>query len=110
MTDYRATVVGSYPRNIPVEDTMKKATISDDEALEMIRWAVEDQVSLGLDIVGDGDGYRENMYWFYQKRMDGISKPLFTNGPSAPLGLCMAGPPLVGCVGLVFLTPSRRLT
>ena len=73
MTDYRATVVGSYPRNVPVENTMKKVTISDDEALEMIRWAVEDQVSLGLEIVGDGEGYRENMYWFYQKRMDGIT-------------------------------------
>ena len=73
MTDYRATVVGSYPRNIPVEDTLKKETISDDAALEMIRWAVEDQVSLGLEIVGDGEGYRENMYWFYQKRMDGIT-------------------------------------
>ena len=73
MTEYRSTVVGSYPRNIPVEDTLKKATISDDAALEMIRWAVEDQVSLGLEIVGDGEGYRENMYWFYQKRMDGIT-------------------------------------
>jgi 5-methyltetrahydropteroyltriglutamate--homocysteine methyltransferase len=52
---------------------MKKVTISDDEALEMIRWAVEDQASLGLDIVGDGEGYRENMYWFYQKRMDGVT-------------------------------------
>ena len=39
----------------------------------MIRWAVEDQVSLGLEIVSDGEGYRENMYWFYQKRMDGIT-------------------------------------
>ena len=73
MTDYRATVVGSYPRNIPVVDTMKKETISDDAALDMIRWAVEDQVSLGLEIVSDGEGYRENMYWFYQKRMDGIT-------------------------------------
>ena len=36
MTEYRSTVVGSYPRNIPVEDTLKKATISDDAALEMI--------------------------------------------------------------------------
>ena len=58
MTEYRSTVVGSYPRNISVEDTLKKATISDDAALEMIRWAVEDQVSLGLEIVGDGEGYR----------------------------------------------------
>lgn len=52
---------------------MKKPAISDDEALEMIRWAVADQVALGLPIVGDGEGYRENMYWFYQKRMDGVS-------------------------------------
>jgi len=73
MTDFRATVVGSYPRNVTVDDTMKKPSVSDEEALEMIRWAVKDQVALGLPIVGDGEGYRENMYWFYQKRMDGVS-------------------------------------
>jgi 5-methyltetrahydropteroyltriglutamate--homocysteine methyltransferase len=73
MSDFRATVVGSYPREATVDDTMKKPTITDDDALDMIRWAVKDQVSLGLEIVGDGEGYRENMYWFYQKRMDGIT-------------------------------------
>ncbi len=73
MTDFRATVVGSYPRNVAVDDTMKKPSISDAEALDLIRWAVQDQVSLGLEIVSDGEGYRENMYWFYQKRMDGVT-------------------------------------
>ena len=73
MTDYRATVVGSYPRDVAVADTLKKPSTTDEEALDLIRWAVADQVSLGLEIVSDGEGYRENMYWFYQKRMDGVT-------------------------------------
>ena len=39
----------------------------------MVRWAVGDQISLGLEIITDGEAYRENMYWFYQHRMDGVS-------------------------------------
>ena len=38
----------------------------------MIRWAVEDQCQIGLDIITDGESYRENMYWFYQLRVDGV--------------------------------------
>ena len=30
----------------------------------MIKWAVKEQSDLGLDIITDGEGYRENMYWF----------------------------------------------
>ena len=52
---------------------MKKPTLSRSEADEMIRWAVNDQVEAGLDIVTDGEGRRENMYYFFQKRLDGIS-------------------------------------
>ncbi len=69
---YTSTVAGSYPRPTVQEDTLRKPTVSEEEALEMVRWATEDQVSLGLDIVTDGEAYRENMYWFYQLRLDGI--------------------------------------
>jgi 5-methyltetrahydropteroyltriglutamate--homocysteine methyltransferase len=73
MKPYRATVVGSFPRPATVTDTMKRPTVSQAEIDEMIRWAAREQVSLGLETVTDGEGYRENMYYFYQKRLDGVS-------------------------------------
>ena len=73
MEPFTATVVGSYPRPTTVEDTLKKPMVSEDEAADMVRWAVDDQVSLGLEVITDGEAYRENMYWFYQHRMDGVS-------------------------------------
>ncbi len=73
MKPYRATVVGSFPRPTVVADTMKRPTMSQAEVDDMIRWAVREQVSLDLETVTDGEGYRENMYYFYQKRLDGIS-------------------------------------
>lgn len=73
MKRYRATVVGSFPRPIVVEDTMKRPTMSQTEIDDMIRWAVREQAGLGLQTVTDGEGYRENMYYFYQKRLDGVS-------------------------------------
>ncbi len=69
---FRNTVVGSYPRPESVEDTMKRPSWSQDEIDEYIRWAAKDQADLGLDVITDGEGYRENMYYFYQKRVDGI--------------------------------------
>ena len=44
----------------------------------MIRWAAKDQAELGLDVITDGEAYRENMYYFYQKRIDGVT---FENMP-----------------------------
>lgn len=73
MKPYRATVVGSFPRPTVVADTMKRPTVTQAEVDDMIRWAVCEQASLGLEMVTDGEGYRENMYYFYQKRLDGIS-------------------------------------
>lgn len=73
MTRFRNTVVGSYPRPSKVEDTLKKPTLSPAEVDDLIRWAAKDQADLGLDVVTDGEGYRENMYYFYQKRLDGVS-------------------------------------
>ncbi len=70
---FRTTVTGSYPRPVQPSDTLKKPTLSRAEADEMICWAVKDQVDAGLDIVTDGEGRRENMYYFFQKRLDGIS-------------------------------------
>lgn len=73
MTSFRATVVGSFPRPTAVADTMKRPTLSRAEVDDMIRWAVREQTALGLTTITDGEGYRENMYYFYQKRLDGIS-------------------------------------
>ena len=73
MKPFRNTVVGSYPRPGKVEDTLKKPTLTQVEVDELIRWAAKDQADLGLDVITDGEGYRENMYYFYQKRLDGVS-------------------------------------
>jgi 5-methyltetrahydropteroyltriglutamate--homocysteine methyltransferase len=73
MARFRNTVVGSYPRPAKVEDTLKKPTLNQSEVDELIHWAAKDQADLGLDVITDGEGYRENMYYFYQKRLDGIS-------------------------------------
>tara|TARA_B110000037_G_scaffold222404_1_gene297056 strand:+ start:2139 stop:3170 length:1032 start_codon:yes stop_codon:yes gene_type:complete len=69
---YLTTVTGSYPRKKVQKDTLRKSTVTEEESLAMIEWAVKDQVALGLDIVTDGESYRENMYWFYQLRLDGV--------------------------------------
>ena len=70
--NYLTTVTGSYPRKNAQKDTLRKTTVSEEEALDMIGWAVKDQVDLGLDVITDGESYRENMYWFYQLRLDGV--------------------------------------
>ena len=80
---YRNTVVGSYPRPTQAADTMKKPTLTQAETDEMILWAAKDQVDLGLDVITDGEAYRENMYYFYQKRIDGMS---FENMPKLMFG------------------------
>jgi 5-methyltetrahydropteroyltriglutamate--homocysteine methyltransferase len=69
---FLTTVTGSYPRKDIQKDTLRKSSVSDEEALEMIKWAVKEQSDLGLDIITDGEGYRENMYWFYQLRTEGV--------------------------------------
>jgi 5-methyltetrahydropteroyltriglutamate--homocysteine methyltransferase len=73
MTPYRSTVVGSYPRPAAVGDTLKKPSLTQAETDELIRWAAKEQADLGLETITDGEGYRENMYYFYQKRLDGVS-------------------------------------
>ena len=69
---YITTVTGSYPRKEVQKDTLRKSTVTEEQAFDMIEWAVNDQVSLGIDIITDGESYRENMYWFYQLRIDGV--------------------------------------
>ena len=69
---YLTTVTGSYPRKEVQKDTLRKTTVSEEDSFEMIKWAVKEQSELGLDVITDGEGYRENMYWFYQLRLDGI--------------------------------------
>jgi 5-methyltetrahydropteroyltriglutamate--homocysteine methyltransferase len=70
---FRASVTGSYPRPVQPTDTLKKPSLSRAEADEIIRWAARDQADAGLDVVTDGEGRRENMYYFFQKRLEGIS-------------------------------------
>mgnify|MGYP006267762917 FL=1 len=70
---FRNTVVGSYPRPESVEDTMKRPSWGREEIDSYIRWAAKDQADLGLEVITDGEGYRENMYYFYQKRVDGVT-------------------------------------
>jgi methionine synthase II (cobalamin-independent) len=70
---FRTTVTGSYPRPVQPADTLKKPSLSRQEADEMIRWAARDQVDAGLDVITDGEVRRENMYYFVQKRVDGLS-------------------------------------
>lgn len=70
---FRASVTGSYPRPVQPSDTLKKPTLSRQEADEIIRWAARGQVDAGLDVITDGEGRRENMYYFFQKRLDGLS-------------------------------------
>jgi len=70
---FRTTVTGSYPRPVQPADTLKKPSLSRPEADEMIRWAARDQVDAGLDVITDGEVRRENMYYFVQKRVDGLS-------------------------------------
>ncbi len=70
---FRTTVTGSYPRPVQPQDTLKKPTLTRQEADEMIRWAARDQVAAGLDVITDGEVRRENMYYFVQKRLDGLS-------------------------------------
>ena len=69
---YLTTVTGSFPRQQVQKDTLRKPSVSEEESFEMIKWAVKEQSDLGLDIITDGEGYRENMYWFYQLRLDGV--------------------------------------
>ena len=68
----KTTTVGSYPRKHKPKDTLRKPTVSEEEALDLVQWAVEDQCDIGLDYITDGEAYRENMYWFYQLRIDGL--------------------------------------
>lgn len=83
MAGFRNTVVGSYPRPEKLEDTMKRPVMGREEVDNYIKWAAKDQASLGLDTITDGEGYRENMYYFYQKRIDGIT---FDDMPKVSFG------------------------
>jgi 5-methyltetrahydropteroyltriglutamate--homocysteine methyltransferase len=68
---------------------MKRPTVSQAEVDDMIRWAVREQAGLGLETVTDGEGYRENMYYFYQKRLDGLSMEDMTVQSFGPAGFAI---------------------
>ena len=99
MQPYTATVVGSYPRNTSVADTMKKPTLSRAEVDELIRWAAKDQAGLGLEVITDGEGYRENMYYFYQKRVDGVTFEDMVPQSFGTAGFGIECPRVIGEIG-----------
>ena len=43
--NFLTTVTGSYPRQQIQKDTLRKATVSDQEALEMVKWPSQEQAS-----------------------------------------------------------------
>ncbi len=98
MTRYRNTVVGSYPRPVQAADTMKKPTLTEAETDEMVRWAARDQSDLGLDVVTDGEAYRENMYYFYQKRVDGVTFEAMPRLTFGGAGFGIECPRVVGAI------------
>ena len=49
--NFLTTVTGSYPRQQTQKDTLRKPSVSQEEALEMIKWASQEQANLGLDII-----------------------------------------------------------
>ena len=91
-----ATVIGSFPRAQRIEDTMKRPTLTQAEVDEYIRWAAGEQVDCGLEIVTDGEGYRENMYYFYQKRVDGVTFEGMVKQSFATAGFGIECPRVVG--------------
>lgn len=93
---FKTTVVGSYPRPHQPLDTLKKPTLSREEADEMIRWAAKDQADAGLDVITDGEGRRENMYYFFQKRLDGLSFEEMEYRSFGPLGFGIEIPKVLG--------------
>jgi 5-methyltetrahydropteroyltriglutamate--homocysteine methyltransferase len=96
MKPLMATVVGSFPRSAAVEDTMKRPSWNQEEIDAYIRWAVAEQAALGLEIVTDGEGYRENMYYYYQRRVGGITFEDMVPQSFGTAGFAIECPRLVG--------------
>ena len=93
---FRTTVTGSFPRPVQPEDTLRKPALSCQEAAAVIRWAVKEQVEAGLDIVTDGEGRRENMYYFVQKRVGGVSFEQMSFRAFGPTGFGIELPQVLG--------------
>ena len=93
---FRTTVTGSFPRPVQPEDTLRKPELSRQEADAAIRWAVREQVEAGLDIVTDGEGRRENMYYFVQKRVGGVSFENMSFRAFGPTGFGIELPQVLG--------------
>ena len=56
---YLTTVTGSYPRKEIQKDTLRKPSVSDEEAIEMIKWASIQNCEFP---VGCSDPLAENYY------------------------------------------------
>lgn len=75
---------------------MKRPEFSQQEIDDYIRWAAKDQSDLGLEVITDGEGYRENMYYFYQKRVEGITFEDMVRQDYGTAGFGIECPRLVG--------------
>jgi 5-methyltetrahydropteroyltriglutamate--homocysteine methyltransferase len=93
---FRNTVVGSYPRPVSVADTMKRPTLTRAEIDDLVLWAAKDQVDIQLDTITDGESYRENMYYYYQKRIDGITFDDMPRLSFGPAGFGIECPRVIG--------------
>ncbi|HTR64423.1 MAG TPA: cobalamin-independent methionine synthase II family protein [Terriglobales bacterium] len=89
MRPFRNTVIGSFPRPAAVADTMKRPTLTPAEVDDLIRWAAREQAGLGLEMITDGEAYRENMYYFYQKRVQGVSMENMVKQSFGPAGFAI---------------------
>ena len=65
---HAATVGGATALGLTDRGRLAPGSLAD-----LVQWAARDQASLGLDTITDGEGYRENMYYFYQRRLEGIT-------------------------------------
>ena len=67
---FRTTVVGSYYRRD--SQALRRPTLTRDEANVHVRWAIDEQVRAGMEIITDGEQRRENFITFVQRRMTGF--------------------------------------
>lgn len=67
---FRTTVIGSYFRRD--SQALRRPTLSREEANAAARWAIDEQVRAGMDIITDGEQRRESFITFVQRRMTGF--------------------------------------
>lgn len=67
---FRTTVIGSYFRRD--SQALRRPTLSRAAGDAAVRWAIEEQVKAGIDVITDGEQRRESFITFVQMRMTGF--------------------------------------